>query len=96
MNDYGPNVTKLILVFMSRSAIPPGGGIADGMRFFTDQEHRRQVMGKAVVDAMTAIQLIKLAPDNPFGDNDEEIAGVILKEIEKRKANDGRSKEKEP
>ncbi len=85
MSDYGPNVTKLILQFVAREAVPPGGGLVSGLKFFQDKEHRNRVMAKAVVDANAAILLIKSAPDNPYGNDDEVIAKVLLEKIEERK-----------
>jgi hypothetical protein len=84
MSTYGPNVTKLITRFIAREAIPVGGGIADGIEFFKNPERRKQVLAKAEVEALAAIQLIKTAPDNPYGDNDEAIAGKLLEKIEER------------
>lgn len=85
MSVYGPNVTKLIIRFVAREAIPPGGGLADGIEFFRNQERRKQVLEKAESGALAAIQLIKAAPDNPYGDNDEEVALALLTKIEERK-----------
>jgi hypothetical protein len=85
MNKYGPNVTKLIIKFIAREAIPSGGGIADGMEFFRNQELRKQVLETAQSKAIQAIELIKSAPDNPFGNDDEQIAIGLLKKIEEKK-----------
>lgn len=85
MSAHGPNVTKLITRFIAREAIPPGGGLAAGIDFFINQERRKQVLEKAEADALEAIQLIKAVPDNPYGDNDEEIALALLTKIEERK-----------
>jgi len=85
MSKYGPNVTKLIIKFLSREAIPIGGGLADGIEFFTNPERRKQVLAKAESGALEAVRLIKIAPDNLYGDNDEVIAGVLLKKIDERK-----------
>ena len=79
---HGPNMKKLIVKFIAREAIPPGGGIAAGMEFLTNPERREQVIAKAVVNAAAAVLLIKSAPDNPFGDNEEEIAEFILKRLD--------------
>jgi hypothetical protein len=87
MKGYGPNVTKLITKFIAREAIPPGGGMADGIEFFLNPERRKQVLAKAEADTLESIRAIKAAPDNPFGDNDEEIAGALLKKIEERMMN---------
>jgi hypothetical protein len=84
--SHGPNVTKLITKFITREAIPPGGGLADGIEFFTNPEHRKQILVRAELSAMAAIQAIRLAPDNPYGDNDEVIAKVILDKIALRES----------
>jgi hypothetical protein len=81
MSNYGPNVTKLIMKFVTREAIPPGGGLADGIEFFTNPEKRKKVLTAAEVYAVEAIRVIKTAPDNPYGDDDEAIAGMILEKI---------------
>jgi hypothetical protein len=86
MSDYGPNVTKLIMKFVMREAIPTGGGFADGIEFFMNPERRKQVLAKAEADAVEAIRLIKSAPDNSYGDDDEVIAGVILEKIAQKMA----------
>jgi hypothetical protein len=85
MSDHGKNVTRLILQFVPREAIPPGGGLADALLFFQDAEHRKQVLDNAEALAMRAIELIKSAPDNPYGDDDETIAAEILRQIQERK-----------
>jgi hypothetical protein len=85
MNKHGPNVTKLIVKFIAREAIPSGGGLADGIEFIRNSERRKQVLESAEVKAIQAIQLIKSAPDNPFGNDDEQIAGILLKKIEEKK-----------
>lgn len=33
-----------------------------------------------------ALRIFKTAPDNPFGDDDEAIAGELLQKIEERQA----------
>jgi hypothetical protein len=86
MIKHGPNVTELIIRFIAREAVPPGGGLADGIEFFKNPERRKQILAKAESNAIAAIQLIKTAPDNSFGDDDEEIAGMLLKKIEERTA----------
>ena len=84
--NYGPNVTKLILQFVACEAIPTGEEVFGSvMTFFRDADKRKQILNKAETDALSAIKLIKSAPDNPFGDNDEAIAGILLQKIEERK-----------
>ena len=84
MNTHGPNVTKLITKFIARTAIPAGGGLADGLEFFTNPEHRKQVLAKAEADAIKLIQIIKDTPDNPYGDDDEVIAAVLVEKLDER------------
>jgi hypothetical protein len=85
MPDYGPNVTKLITQFIAREAVPPGGGLVSGLKFFQDKEYRKQVLVKAEADALIAIKAIQNAPDNSYGDDPEVIAGALLEKIEERK-----------
>lgn len=84
MDKYGPNVRMLITKFIAREAVPPGGGLAAAVEFLGNPERRKQVLERAELEAIQAIQLIKSAPDNPFGDNDERIASEILDQIQKR------------
>jgi hypothetical protein len=84
MSKHGPNVTKLIIRFIALEAVPPGGGLASAIEFFKNQELRKQVLESAEAKAMQAIQLIKSAPDNPYGEDDEQIAGELLKKIAER------------
>ena len=84
MSKHSPNVTKLITRFIAREAIPPGGGLMDGVEFLIDRERRKQVLESAESKALQAIQLVRSAPDNPFGNDDEQIAGELLKKIKER------------
>lgn len=82
---YGPNMKKLLTQFIAREAIPPGEGLNAGLAFFTDEEHRKQVIEKAEVKMNDAIKAVKTAFDNPYGDDDEAIAEAVLKQIEEKK-----------
>lgn len=84
MSKYGPNVTILITKFIAREAVPPGGGLASAVEFLSNPERRKQVLEMAEFEAIQAIQLIKSAPDNPFGNDDERIASELLDQIQKR------------
>ena len=87
MSKHGTNVTKLITKFIAREAIPAGGdGVASAMEFFRNAEYRKKVLAAAEAKAIQAIELIKTAPDNPFGNDDELIAGELLKKIAERNA----------
>lgn len=82
----GPNVRRLIAYKMSVLMVPPGSGkrsLAAGVEAL--------VMGNLPAFARhatewvkMAIAAVKAAPDNPYGDDDETIAGVILAEAERR------------
>ena len=81
------NKTKLLKYFLSIHAVPLGGGINDGLRFFTDETYRKEAINKAFADLELAILAVKSAPDNPYGDDENVIAGEILEQIERRKRN---------
>lgn len=85
--EPGPNVRKLTVVKMSRDAIPDGGGVADGIAFFTDRDKRRRIMADADAWVGTSIQAVREATGyNPWREADDEtIAGEILRRIEERK-----------
>ena len=80
----GKNKRRLIALFSSRIAIPPGGSVADGMEVLIDPERLKRITLQAIQMADTAIAAIRLAPDNPYGDDEETIAGAIVAEVEKR------------
>lgn len=81
MNNYGPNAIKLLKRFIARAAIPKGGGVADAVAFFQNTELRKKILKDAETTMAEAIQAVKNAPDNPYGDDDEVIAGAILEKI---------------
>ena len=81
---YGPNVTKLIKLFIPKNAIPEGGGIADGLRFFGDPIYREKVIQASEQDAMKYINMMMHAPDNKYGKDIELIAKALLDGIEHR------------
>lgn len=80
-NKWGPDVVKLLSRFIARNVISSSGGLAEGIEFFKDPEHRRQVTEKAEIEMAAALRLVKAAPNNPYK-SDEEIAGALLEKIE--------------
>lgn len=80
----GPNIKRLLAIVSAKIMIPPGGGLADGIRAITTPgamvDAARQ--GLAQVDQMIAV--VRSAPDNPYGDDEEVIAGAILAQLEER------------
>lgn len=79
------NKTKLLNHFLSIHAVPPGGGLEAGLRYFMDDAYRKEVIKKAMAELELSIAAVKNAPDNPYGDDDNVIAGEILEQIERRK-----------
>jgi hypothetical protein len=70
---------------MAADAIPKGGGFADGMRFLTSPD--LPARGRDAVEwVFAAIDAVKSAPDNPYGDDDEAVAGEILRRIEEKRS----------
>lgn len=88
MNEMGPNVRRLFIHRMSVLTIPAGGGFADGLAFFTDQEKRRSIMREAEIWVAGAIQTVRTASGpNPWREADDEtIAGEIMRQAEERKS----------
>lgn len=83
--SLGPNVKKMMIRWASTLMVPAGGGIADALGHLTNPELLKQRMREALDKTMTAIDAVKAAPDNPYGDDDEKIAGEILRQLEGRK-----------
>lgn len=83
----GPNVRKLIVEKMSLDAVPSGDGLADAIAFISSSE--RIVAGAKAATAWVelVIRTVKEAPgDNPYGDDDEAIAGAFLRGLDERRA----------
>lgn len=75
----------MISKFIAREAIPPGAdGMASALEFFRNSERRKKILDAAETKAIQLIGAIKTAPDNPFGDDDELIAGELLKALNQR------------
>ncbi len=82
----GPNAKELLIRFMSRVAIPDDGNIADGARFFLNNEHRKKVMDHAWENMNAAITAVRSTSDNPYRDDEEAIAGAILEQVKQRES----------
>ena len=79
----GPNVKRLMIKKVSHDMVPDGGGFADGLSALTDGGMGRRVQD-ATLWVQKAIKAVKQTPDNPHGDDDEAIAGEILRQIAKK------------
>jgi hypothetical protein len=80
----GPNIKRLMAFKVARDAIPNGGGFAAGMTLFTEPGRLAELSRAALEWVDQAIAAMRSAPDNPYGDDEETIAGVILAELDKR------------
>lgn len=81
----GENARKLLSHFIATEAIPSGGNFLDGMRFLMDEDTRTQGVERAMENTLKAIDLVKSAHDNPYGDDDEAISAAILERINQRR-----------
>lgn len=88
----GPNVKKLVCKKMSLILVPAGTGspFAHALGALTDPARLKAAAKEATEFVEAAIAVVKTAPDNPYGDDDEAIAAAILKGIEEREAQRGR------
>ena len=88
MNNFGPNVRELLILKISRDAIPDGGGLADGIEFFANAEKRKEIMSGAIEFVKAAICAVREAPNpNPFRDADDEaIAGELVRRAKQKSA----------
>lgn len=81
----GKNVKRLMAYKVSRDAIPDGGGMVAGIAFILDRERMIETSRKALEWVDASIQAIRDTYDNPYGDDEETIAGAILEKIEGKK-----------
>lgn len=81
----GPNAKRLLIHRMSLDAVPSGGGLRSAVEYLLDADRMKQSTKNSIEWVKAAIAAIKAAPDNPYGDDDETIAGEILKRIEAKK-----------
>ena len=85
--QIGPNVRRLIARKMALLAVPVGSGkesFARGLNVITNRDKFSATAHQAAAWVQAAIATMKTAPDNPYGDDDEAIAGAILEGIDER------------
>lgn len=80
----GPNMKKLISMRMASLAIPPGGGLADGINAIMTPGKLGEHFKQAMEWAFLSVDQVKAAYDNPYGDNDEAIAEVLVEAAKAR------------
>ena len=81
----GPNIRKLICHRMSSIIVPPNGGFKDVFSAIKTPGRLTQVARESTEWVESAVACVKSAPNNPFGDDDEAIAGEILRRVEERR-----------
>lgn len=79
----GPNVRKLVATRTAQLMVPSGGNIGDALNAIISGK-TVGLAKEATVWVQAAIAAVKQASDNPYGDDDEAIAGEILRKIEKQ------------
>lgn len=83
----GPNVKKVATLFMSKDAVPDGGGLLDGVKFLSNPKKIAESYKASVQKVWKNIDEIKAIPSNPYGDDDEAIAGAMLDKLKEVKEN---------
>jgi hypothetical protein len=78
----GPNEKKLITMKMSKIMIPDGGGVLDGFNALTNPTRLGEIAKEATEWVKQAMEVVKSASDNPYGDDNEAIAAEVLRRIE--------------
>ena len=77
----GPNLKKLMIRKMARDAVPPGTGNPMGATIEAMKDPT-SLMRRALAWCDEAVLAVRSAPDNPYGDDEEVIAGAILARLE--------------
>jgi len=80
----GPHMKKLIAMRMASLAIPPGGGLHDGIKAIMTPGLLGEHMKQAMTWAFLSVDQVKAAHDNPYGNDDEAIAEVLVKAAKAR------------
>jgi len=81
---HGPCFMKLFSRFLAVATVPHGGGIDNVIRFFGDSAHRKSLLDDAMKQTEGAIELIRSAPDNTLGTDEETIACFIMQKVYER------------
>jgi hypothetical protein len=85
----GPNVRKLIVTRMSVLIVPAGSGkksFSVAVEALRKEGNLLRICREATAWVEEALAVVKSAPDNPHGNDDEAIAAAILQKIEETKA----------
>lgn len=85
MSRQGPNVKKLICHKMALLMVPIGAGFLDGLKALTAPGNVGKQAKVATAWVEEALAVMKTAHNNPYGNDDEAIAGEILRQIDEKK-----------
>lgn len=86
MNPESPNLKQLIIHLATLKAIPNGAGFTAVIEFLKNPDKVRETFRQAKEDALVYIEAIKSTGDPRFQD-DEVIAGELLRRIKERAFN---------
>jgi hypothetical protein len=83
---HSPNVEKLILRKVAHDTIPTGKGLIAAVEFISDRERLAKAAAEASEWAMRMIQSVRDAEEPNIWKRatDEEIAGEIMRMVERR------------
>lgn len=81
----GPNVRRLLAAMIATEAVPASSpdGLGAALSYLTDRTKYKEVNQRAIQKVEEALDAVKAAPDNTYGD-DEGIAAEILRHIDER------------
>lgn len=85
----GPNVCRLLIEFVALESIPPGSKnpLADGIEAIKEMvKPGNRIITAAKKNVDMALAAVKASPDNQWGDDEEAIAGEILRRVEASRA----------
>jgi hypothetical protein len=87
VRTIGPNVKQLIAMRASVLAIPSGtqNPLAVGLGVLLDPATMKAHLAAAQSEILAAVDAVKAAPDNRWGDDDEAIAGELLRRAKERR-----------
>lgn len=84
MRKLGPNMKRLLSFWVSRLAVPPGAGMSAAISTFTTPGKLADLTRQALSEIDVALTAMRAAPDNPYGNDEEVIAGAIVDELQKK------------
>lgn len=81
VQEMGPQVKRLFFRLLAREAIPPGGGVGDGVEFLQNSDRMKAGHKEALKKLNAFIWLMWTAHDNPYK-TDEEFAAALIERLD--------------